>query len=71
MNGRIVHGSALRTAERNSGALDAERNDFTMRIDVSNLAQGTYYLRVTGEGINQVKKLVILKENTTHPSSVR
>ena len=50
MNGRTVHGSVLRPAER---------NDFTTRIDVSNLAKGAYFVRVKGEGINQVKKLIV------------
>lgn len=33
--------------------------DCTKRLEVSGLAQGTYFVRVNGEGVDQVKKLVI------------
>ena len=33
--------------------------DCTKRLEVSGLAQGAYFVRVSGEGVNQVKKLVV------------
>ncbi|MCR5065313.1 MAG: T9SS type A sorting domain-containing protein [Bacteroidales bacterium] len=34
-------------------------DDCTKRMEVSGLAQGAYFVRVSGEGVNQVKKLVV------------
>ena len=33
--------------------------DCTKRMEVSGLAQGSYFVRVSGEGVNQIKKLVV------------
>ena len=48
MNGRTVK----------TGTMSCE-GDCTKRMDVSGLAQGAYFVRVSGEGVNQVKKLVV------------
>ncbi|MBQ6955074.1 MAG: T9SS type A sorting domain-containing protein, partial [Bacteroidales bacterium] len=48
MNGRTVM----------TGTMSCE-GDCTKRMDVSGLAQGAYFVRVSGEGVNQVKKLVV------------
>ena len=48
MNGRTVM----------SDSMSCE-GDCTKRMEVSGLAQGAYFVRVSGEGVNQVKKLVV------------
>ena len=48
MNGRTVQSETM-TCE----------GDCTKRMEVSGLAQGAYFVRVSGEGVNQVKKLVV------------
>jgi hypothetical protein len=48
MNGRTVQSETM-TCE----------GDCTKRMEVSGLAQGAYFVRVSGEGMNQVKKLVV------------
>ena len=48
MNGRTVK----------TGTMSCE-GDCTKRMEVSGLAQGAYFVRVSGEGVNQVKKLVV------------
>lgn len=45
MNGRIVKTTTAKNSE--------------FRLDVRDLAQGAYFVRVSGEGINVVKKLVV------------
>ena len=48
MNGRIVK----------SDTMSCE-GDCTKRMEVSGLAQGAYFVRVSGDGVSQVKKLVV------------
>ena len=51
INGRTVLGSSLRPAEG---------NDFTLPIDISTLAPGAYFVRIsTNGGIDIVKKLIV------------
>jgi hypothetical protein len=48
MNGRTV---ASETLESNSECVKT--------MDVNNLAQGAYFVRITGDNTNMVKKLVV------------
>ena len=48
MNGRTV---ATETLECNS--------DCTKTMDVDHLAQGAYFVRITGDEVNMVRKLVV------------
>ena len=48
MNGRIVK----------SDSMSCE-GDCTKRMEVNGLAQGAYFVRINGEGLNMVKKLVV------------
>ncbi|MBP5515532.1 MAG: T9SS type A sorting domain-containing protein, partial [Bacteroidales bacterium] len=48
MNGRTVRTDAMSC-----------EGDCVKTIEVSGLAQGAYFIRVNGEGVNMVKKLVV------------
>ena len=48
MNGRII------TSEAIECGVDCEK-----RLDVAGLAQGTYFVRVLGDNINSVRKLIV------------
>ena len=48
MNGRVVTSETMECSA-----------DCTKTMDVDNLAQGAYFVRITGENVNMVKKLII------------
>ncbi|MBR3436029.1 MAG: T9SS type A sorting domain-containing protein, partial [Bacteroidales bacterium] len=48
MNGRTVAAETLECS-----------NDCTKSMDVEKLAQGAYFVRITGDEVNMVKKLVV------------
>ena len=48
MNGRTVAAETLECS-----------NDCTKSMDVDHLAQGAYFVRITGDEVNMVKKLVV------------
>lgn len=53
MNGRIV----VSEANGNSGRWTVNNGELT--IDVSNLAQGAYFVRIVGEQVNAIRKLIV------------
>ena len=48
MNGRTVASELLECSA-----------DCTKTMDVERLAQGAYFVRITGENVNMVKKLIV------------
>ena len=48
MNGRAVASELLECSA-----------DCTKTLDVEHLAQGAYFVRITGENVNMVKKLIV------------
>ena len=48
-----INGRMIRSEQINCGI------DCCKYIDVNNLAQGTYFIRIIGENINSVRKLIV------------
>jgi hypothetical protein len=39
--------------------VSCDHDDCTKQVDVSGLAQGAYFVRVSADGVNTVKKLIV------------